>query len=889
MKKQKKPSRLQPDFATMKEFLTQHTAGIPKGAGVRLELAWDDDNGSLSKAQLFEHHDIDGFIAKAAELNREKKNVYIGAACRAPNAAENERASDEDVVLATAVWADFDNKLALDRAIRKLKAWGIDPSTVVITGSQPFRRGHIWLFLTAPTEKVEEVVALNRVLAKTLGGDSSVANAGRVMRLGGSVAWPRKEGRVPELTRFWAAKSSAKTFLLKTLKARLKEPEKIDISPAATEEETSRNSAWAAAALEDAVRRVGAAKEGERNNTLNNEAVALGQLVGAKHLDRSEVERRLVAAGVGRGLGNDEAVATVKSGLKKGIANPRGPKPRHASELPTGFEMRPDGIYRTKAGGEPTFLCSPIRVPVRTRNSNGEAWGWLVELEDPDGRTHRLIIPAMMFATEGGEVRKRLLSRGLRIGATREAHYGLLDLLQKLEPKARVTTVTRLGWANPECTAFVWGAQVIGDPAYVLDPESQVLFAEEFRASGTLKQWRKKVAAYCVGNPMMVTAVSAAFASPLLEVLEFEGGGLHYFGDSTRGKTTLLLLGVSVWAAPELLQNWNATLNALEGLAAASNATILALDEINQGDPGFVADAAYALANGQSKARSYRTGEARPRMRWKVILQSTGESTLADAVAEGVGGKRIRAGQDVRILNIPADTRADGVFDALHGYANARRFSTAIAGFAARYHGVAGPAFVRQIMKKRLSAKKAARAVMQTFQADAFAKLNFPVDAQVRRAAARLAVIAAAGELATQFGVTGWKPGTATRAAHVTFKLWIKARRGYGSAEAQAAVDRTRRYVSQNGQSSFEPLHGPAMSIRDHAGWRDDQWFYITPDAWQKIHTGANAQQAARHLANQGLLRRETHGKHLTLRIKNKGRCYWVAKKILNTAARARI
>jgi putative DNA primase/helicase len=887
MKKQKKPSRLQPDFATMKEFLTQHTAGIPKGAGVRLELAWDDDNGSLSKAQLFEHHDIDSLVAKAAELNREKKNVYIGAACRGPNAAEHERANGEEVVLATAAWADFDNKLALDKAIRKLKASGIEPSIVVITGSHPFRRGHIWLFLTAPTEKAEEVVALNRVLAKSLGGDS-VANAGRVMRLPGSVAWPRKEGRVPELTRFWTAKSSGKKYRLAALKARLKEPERIDVSPAAAEEEARRNSAWAAAALEDAVRRVGAAKEGERNNTLNNEAVALGQLVGAKHLDRSEVEHRLVAAGVGRGLGNDEAVATVKSGLKKGIANPRGPKPRLEGKLPDGFESRADGIYRrAKDGVQATFLCSPLRVAARTRNSNSEAWGWLVELEDPDGRTHRLFIPAMMFATEGGEVRKRLMSHGLRVGTNREAHFGLLDLLQKLEPKERVTIISRLGWANPECSAFVWGTQVLGDPAYVLDPDSGVLFADEFRASGTLKQWIKNVASLCVDNPLLTTTVSAAFASALLEFLNLEGGGLHLLGESTRGKTTLVRVAVSVWASAEFLQNWSATLNALEGLAAASNGTVLALDEINQGDPGFIADAAYALANGQSKGRAHRTGDARPRMRWKMILLSTGESTLADAVAEG--GKRIRAGQHVRILDIPADTRTHGAFDDLHGYADARKFSTAIAGFAARHYGVAGPAFVRKLMKKRRTAKKAARATMRTFQTDAFAKLRVPVDAQVRRAAARLAVIAAAGELATQFGITGWKPGAAMKAAHVTFQLWVKARRGYGSAESQAAVDRTRRFVSLNGQSSFEPLHGPAMSVRDHAGWRDGQWFYITSDAWQKIHTGANAQRAASHLAELGLLRRDSDGKHLTRKLKGKPRCYWVAKKILDTGSPARV
>ena len=42
----------------------------------------------------------------------------------------------------------------------------------------------------------------NANLAKALGGDPSVVNAGRVLRLGGSIAWPTKEGRVTERTQF---------------------------------------------------------------------------------------------------------------------------------------------------------------------------------------------------------------------------------------------------------------------------------------------------------------------------------------------------------------------------------------------------------------------------------------------------------------------------------------------------------------------------------------------------------------------------------------------------------------------------------------------------------------------------------------------------------------
>ncbi|MFZ3328928.1 MAG: DUF927 domain-containing protein [Methylocella sp.] len=57
----------------------------------------------------------------------------------------------------------------------------------------------------------------------------------------------------------------------------------------------------------------------------------------------------------------------------------------------------------------------------------------------------------------------------------------------------------------------------------------------------------------------------------MLHVAGQEGGGINIFGQSSKGKTTILQAAASVWgrgASPGYVQAWRATANGLEGLGA---------------------------------------------------------------------------------------------------------------------------------------------------------------------------------------------------------------------------------------------------------------------------------------------------------------------------------
>ncbi len=83
------------------------------------------------------------------------------------------------------------------------------------------------------------------------------------------------------------------------------------------------HSAYALRAFELEVRRVRDAVEGTLNNTLNEAAFNLGQLVAAGALDRSIVARELLAAAVAAGHPERGAMATIASGLTAGEKLPR--------------------------------------------------------------------------------------------------------------------------------------------------------------------------------------------------------------------------------------------------------------------------------------------------------------------------------------------------------------------------------------------------------------------------------------------------------------------------------------------------------------------------------------------------------------------------------------
>jgi uncharacterized protein (DUF927 family) len=199
-------------------------------------------------------------------------------------------------------------------------------------------------------------------------------------------------------------------------------------------------------------------------------------------------------------------------------------------------------------------------------------------------------------------------------------------------------------------------------------------------------------------------------------------------------------------------------------------------------------EAAYLLANGSGKSRAGRTGGARERASWRLLFLSSGEIGLAEHLGEI--GRTPKAGQELRLAEIPADAGAGlGVFENLHDYPDGSQFAKALDRAARRQYGTAFIAFVAELAKNQEAVPDLVRDAQRKFEAHC---LNNEAHGQARRVAGRFALVGAAGELATKWGITGWQPGEALSAARVCFDAWLSRRGGQGNQEERAMLRQVR-------------------------------------------------------------------------------------------------
>ncbi len=538
-----------------------------------------------------------------------------------------------------------------------------------------------------------------------------------------------------------------------------------------------------------------------------------------------------------------------------------------------GFRLTPKGVYHT-GDEDQTWICSPLAVSALVRDENGDAWGRLLEFPDPDGRLHRWACPMELLAGDGTEFRRILMAQGLQIAPGSKARNLLAVYVQIARVDKRATATGKAGW-HGHC--FVLPDQTIGDGA---DGVLLQTVGEPVRMTqaGTVDSWQREVAMYCVGNAWLAFAVSAAMAPPLLAISGDESGGVNFVGSSSTGKTTALRVASSVWGGDQYLHRWRATSNGLEAIAQQHNDGLLVLDELAQVDPREAGAIAYMLANGTGKHRARRDGLAKTAATWRLLFLSAGEIGLADHMREA--GKRVRAGQEVRLADIPADAGAGlGIFENLHGCASGAELADRLNEAVRQHHGTAARAFIWHLTQHPPEQIKAGIDSLRREFLSEF--LPAGVDGQSRRVGGRFALIAAAGELATTLGVTAWPTGTASDAAAQCFRAWLDRRGGTDNREEVEALATVKHFIEAHGESRFtdEDALGERVTI-NRAGFRrtaegQTQYLFLPEVFRREVCAGLDHRQVLRTLRKVGWLVTEVPDR-LTMKTRPHGRVYVV-------------
>jgi len=489
------------------------------------------------------------------------------------------------------------------------------------------------------------------------------------------------------------------------------------------------------------------------------------------------------------------------------------------------FQNGPLSLFKSSTDDteDDLLVSGPVQVIGQARNEDSGDWHNVVIYTDRDDNNRQWLMPMGLLAGDKTEAIRELLQRGLFIASGSKAKTALFNYLH-YGGRKNYTTVYQSGWHGEQ---FVLpDGKVIGG-----GDDNQLLLinpATKKRTVGTLALWQRNVSAKCVSNSRLAFSVSSALAGPLLAIAGVEGGGVHLRGGSSTGKSTALRVAQSVHGNGEKLSTWCATKNGLEGVAAKHNHSALVIDEIGESDANSVGPIIYQLGNGTGKTRANRDGSGKDPVRFLLVFITSGEKTLSEQMRTGRAGEAM-AGQEIRLLNIESDAGAGmGVFECIHDSETPQLFADELGGQAMENSGHAGPAFIEYIVNHRDECTAIIDEVRETFRVEC--KDAHP---QVQRAATRFALIAAAGDIATQAGITKWPEGQAIRAAWTCFKVWLDNWSPSGSRENEKAIEQVRAFIQEHA-SRFEDGNKTG-TVHNRAGFIgvDGSEYWIIPKTFK--------------------------------------------------------
>ena len=538
-------------------------------------------------------------------------------------------------------------------------------------------------------------------------------------------------------------------------------------------------------------------------------------------------------------------------------------EPGDKDPLKPRIESRDDGVFYVspkvdKDSGEiinnESWLCSPLEVIGTGRDDKDQYLiiRWLAF--GADIPTTAAIPLADIGEREGW---RTLKAGGVNVTTKSSLRAILADWLQRSGSRDlwRVTHAT--GW---QCGAYIMpDGEIIGTPAHPVLFNGRSSAAAGYTVQGTTGSWRDGVAHLAFGNYSMMTGIGAALAAPLIGLVGADGFGIHFYEQSSAGKTTTANVASSLYGNPDLLRlTWYGTALGLANEAAAHNDGLMPLDEVGQGsDPISVSQSAYALFNGVGKLQGAKDGGNRDLKRWRTVAISTGEMDLETFIA--TAGRKTKAGQLVRLLNIPLSKAV-----RFHEHQNGKQHADALKDAYQHHHGAAGREWIKWLADHQQQAIDTVRECEERWRS------LIPADygEQVHRVGARFAILEAAlllGEV-----VTGWDAQTCRDAIQHSYNAWVREF-GTGNKEHQQIIEQTEAFLNAYGLSRFAPFpYSPAdLPIKDLAGYRQrgeheesPMIFYTFPSAFeQEIAKGFNAKQFAEVLKSSGMLNPPTSGR----------------------------
>jgi len=402
----------------------------------------------------------------------------------------------------------------------------------------------------------------------------------------------------------------------------------------------------------------------------------------------------------------------------------------------------------------------------------------------------KMAMVELAASVNGGNEEKKFFSLGVINNSQKDVFKWLGDIGIAMVPDARQElkeALAKIPAATPGVIATVpgWcGSTFVshavtagaGNVISALGNEDQ----SRWTAKETLEKWQEKIAKPIARHPVGVFLMCVGLAGPVVRFTNHSSICVLLSGVTTQGKTTMQRLTGSCWGGGgdrEFIESFSKSPQAFEQAARRGRDSVLILDEYRllHADPVVAAKQFGLLLFGlHSPMPRERFGDPTSSEDLRGTRLMSSNPTVAELLR--LGGIRYEAQEAVRVLELQIHPTEFSAFRfKTKDAAKRARFVGRYSRRARKYCGEAGRTFVTRLVDELGRNQRALQSRIDRYVLEVMGWLALPESATAveLRLAEQVAIVGAAGRLASRFGVLPYKKATLKKAMRA---CWARIR-----------------------------------------------------------------------------------------------------------------
>ena len=463
---------------------------------------------------------------------------------------------------------------------------------------------------------------------------------------------------------------------------------------------------------------------------------------------------------------------------------------------------------------------SPFVVAAFVSSELGTNYGLLIKFTDKSSE-QRLVYLSLADIDANKHIRI-LLQRGFHISADPDVRNKFKSFLQrwKLKVDYMIPFVNELGYSAKYHGYFMADALYLKDTKkYIWFDATNDSYLKQVTPAGSYEKWKENIGSVAVKYPLPAFSLIYALSAPLLQLIDLSTMFVHFYGNSSRGKTLLLQLATSTHAnaidpnvgGNSYIQNWNTTNAGLENMARLFNGSIGVFDELHMCDDKQFAQSIYTICSGSSKTKATGNGNAQKKHDWKFLALSSGEQSGFEKLSKS-NITFATLGRASRFVDVLVKNQIFTDFDGNELESiESEKLATKLKEECGLNFGHAGRDFVQQLLNLADSQEQLKKLIEQEMSI-MFDKLTagLTLKNQERRVMRNFAMIAVAGNFAVMFDILPMTEEQVFATVSHVRDIWLKEMEHFHSQKAKSE-DYTvmlKRWLAKN-INKFSALTDP--------------------------------------------------------------------------------